>query len=89
MDGLERITSITSLNSVSSLRALFAGRRKEAALNCKQEKTEVAVAVARLLHRSKDTLTRLDLRCLDAQRAVLYLYSIKQTVFEAQKLKGA
>ena len=63
MDGLEAVTSITSLNGVAGVGGLFAGSQTEVQLCWKGlEKEEAVVAVAQLLARSRATLTRLDLR---------------------------
>ncbi len=57
-DALEGITSLTSLNAYSHYAAIRAGGLAELQL----AGTELAVAVARYLPRSADTLTALDLR---------------------------
>jgi hypothetical protein len=63
MDGLEPVTSITSLNGLDGVGGLFAGNQTEVLLGGKGlEEKEAVVAVARLLGRSRGTLTRLDLR---------------------------
>ena len=65
MDGLEAVTSITSLNGVDCVGGPFAGNQTEVLLGRKGlAKNEAVVAVARLLSRSRTTLTRLDLRCV-------------------------
>ena len=63
MDGLVGITSVTSLNGVDGLGVLFQGGQAEVNLEGKLVGKEAAVAVARLLLRSEQTLTKLDLRC--------------------------
>jgi hypothetical protein len=64
MDGLEAVTSITSLNGVNDVGGLFTGSQMELQLSVKKlGEMEAVVAVARLLTRSRATLTRLDLRC--------------------------
>ena len=64
MDGLEAFSSITSLNGLDGVGGLFAGSQTEVQLGGKGlAEKEAVVAVARLLERSRATLTRLDLRC--------------------------
>jgi hypothetical protein len=64
MDGLEAVTSVTSLNGLDGVGGLFAGSQTEVQLDGKGlVEKEAVVAVARLLERSRATLTRLDLRC--------------------------
>jgi hypothetical protein len=63
MDGLEAVTSITSLNGLDGVGGLFKGGQEEMQLGGKGlVEKEAVVAVARLLGRSRATLTRLDLR---------------------------
>ena len=63
MDGLEKVTSITSFNGVEGLGGLFAGRQTEAMLADKDLITNEAFEVAmRLLLRNQETLARVDLR---------------------------
>jgi hypothetical protein len=63
MDGLEVVTSITSLNGVEDISGLFAGSQTKVGLAGKGlVENEAVVAVARLLARSRATLTTLDLR---------------------------
>ena len=62
MDSLQGTTSITSLNGLGCLGALFAGGQAEVNLQGKGlGKQEAVVAVARLLARSRSTLTTLDI----------------------------
>jgi hypothetical protein len=62
MDGLSAITTLTSFNGVNFGR-LFAGGQIEALLiDQALGRHEAVVAMARLLQRSCDSLTRLDLR---------------------------
>ena len=64
MDGLAAATSVTSRNGVDGLGGLFRGGQEEVLLNNRKlADMEMVVAVARLLPRSKGTITRLDLRC--------------------------
>ena len=63
MDGLAAVTSITSLNGVDGLGGLFAGGQDKADLRGKSlSEREAVLAVSRLLMRSEQTLTELDLR---------------------------
>ena len=63
MDGLEMVTSITSLNGVNGLGELFAGTAVDADLRYKRlREREAMVAVSVLLPRCKSTLKTLDLR---------------------------
>ena len=63
MDGLEAVTTITSLNGLDCIGGLFAGSQTTVMLGGKGlTETEAVVAVARLLARSRTTLTKLDLR---------------------------
>ncbi len=57
-DALEAATSLTSLNGCAAYAAIRSGGQRELALGG----TEVALAVARYLPRSADSLTTLDLR---------------------------
>ena len=62
MDGLAASTSITSLNGVEGVGELFAGRVTEVNLkNMNLLEREATVAISRLLLRSVETLTKLDL----------------------------
>jgi hypothetical protein len=64
MDGLARVTSVTSLNDVHGVKTLFRGGCEEIDLSEKKLGVKEAVpAVAWLLQRSRGTLTKLDLRC--------------------------
>lgn len=58
-DALEAVTSLTSLNGCALYGGIRAGGQRELLLGG----TEVAVAVARYLPRSANTLETLDLRC--------------------------
>jgi hypothetical protein len=63
MDGLESVKSITRLNGLDLGRGLFAGAQSAIDLGNKNLREHQALdAVARLLTRSKGTLTSLDLR---------------------------
>ena len=63
MDGLESVKSITRLNGLDLGRGLFAGAQSVIDLGNKNLREHQALdAVARLLTRSKGTLTSLDLR---------------------------
>jgi hypothetical protein len=57
-DALEAVTSLTSLNGCALFGSIRAGGQSELLLGG----TEVAVAVARYLPRSAETLTTLDMR---------------------------
>jgi hypothetical protein len=64
MHCLGACTSITSLNGLDGVGGLFTGGQIEVLLGSKGlGQNEAVVAVARLLDRSRMTLTRLDLRC--------------------------
>ena len=58
VDALEGVPSLTSLNGCAEYTSIRAGGLKELSLNG----TESAVAMARFLPRSADTLTSLDIR---------------------------
>ncbi len=58
-DALEAVTSLTSLNGCSLFGGIRAGGQRELLL---EENFELAVAVARYLPRSAETLTTLDMR---------------------------
>ena len=63
MDSLAAVTSVTSLNGVDGLGGLFAGGQDKADLRGKSlSEREAVLAVSRLLMRSEQTLTELDLR---------------------------
>ena len=63
IDGLEGLTSITSLNDVEGLGHLFRGGQEELDLcNKNLAENEAVVPVAMLLRRSEATLVSLDLR---------------------------
>ena len=64
-DALESLTSLTSLNGYSAYPSIRAGGQTKLALGG----TELAVAVARYLPRSADSLTALDLRSPRPARA--------------------
>ena len=59
MDALEKITSLESLNEYSGYRSLKAGGLAELDLAGKR----LGVAAARVLSKSANTLTTLNLRC--------------------------
>ena len=58
-DALEAVTSLTSLNGCALYGGIRAGGQRELLLD---GKFELAVAVARYLPRSAETLTTLDVR---------------------------
>ena len=63
MDQLDTFESLTSFNGVDGLAQLFRGGHSTVLLDKRGlGERHIAVAVARLLRRSKGTLTRLDLR---------------------------
>jgi hypothetical protein len=75
MDGLEAVTSITSLNGLDGFGRLFAGGQTQLQLQKKRlVSREALVAVARLLGRSRATLTRLDLRCVGTRPGLYNIY---------------